>query len=132
MLPFLKCNPEDLNIQIGGENSNLSNTHGTDSADYMPYYDIESDFGWSNLYHLIDTLNNAPDEIDQVLNVDRTLWMHALNYSMINFDSYIGYGQNYYLYLDQANQFNPDNLGFKYVFREFQTYRCIATFLWRV
>lgn len=105
--PFFKCNPEDLNIQIGGENSNLSNTHGTDSADYMPYYDIESDFGWSNLYHLIDTLNNAPDEIDQVLNVDRTLWMHALNYSMINFDSYIGYGQNYYLYLDQANQFNP-------------------------
>jgi len=105
--PFFKCNPEDLNIQIGGENSNLSNTHGTDSADYIPYYDIESDYGWSSLYHLIDTLNNAPDDIDQVLNVDRTLWMHALNYSMINFDSYIGYGQNYYLYLDQANQFNP-------------------------
>ena len=105
--PFFKCNPGDLNIQIGGENSNLSNTHGTDSSDYMPYYDIESDFGWSNLYHLIDTLNNAPEEIGQVLNVDRTLWMHALNYSMINFDSYIGYGQNYYMYLDQANQFNP-------------------------
>jgi spore coat protein CotH len=105
--PFFKCNPEELDIQIGAENSNLSNTHGTDSADYMPYYDIESDFGWSSLYHLIDTLNNAPDEIDQVLNVDRTLWMHALNYSMINFDSYIGYGQNYYMYLDQANQFNP-------------------------
>jgi len=33
--------------------------------------------------------------------------MHALNYSMINFDSYIGYGQNYYLYKDQANQWNP-------------------------
>ena len=105
--PFFKCNPEELNIQIGAENSNLSNTHGSDSANYMPYYDIESDFGWSSLYHLIDTLNNAPEEIDQVLNVDRTLWMHALNYSMINFDSYIGYGQNYYMYLDQANQFNP-------------------------
>lgn len=105
--PFFKCNPEELNIQIGGENSNLSNTHGTDSMDYVPYYDLESNFGWSSLYHLIDTLNNAPAEISQVLNVDRTLWMHALNYSMVNFDSYIGYSQNYYLYLDQANQFNP-------------------------
>jgi len=105
--PFFKCNPEDLNIQIGGLNSDLSNSHGSDSAGYMPYYDIESDFGWSNLYHLIDTLNTVPEDLDQVLNVDRTLWMHALNYSMINFDSYIGYGQNYYLYLDRANQFNP-------------------------
>ena len=105
--PFFKCNPADLNIQIGGLNSDLSNTHGPDSVDYTPYYDIESDFGWRNLYHLIDTLNTVPEEIDKVLNVDRTLWMHALNYSMINFDSYIGYGQNYYLYLDQANQFNP-------------------------
>ena len=105
--PFFKCNPEELNIQIGGENSNLSNTHGTDSMDYVSYYDIESDFGWSSLYHLIETLNNTPGDIDQVLNVDRTLWMHALNYSLVNFDSYIGYGQNYYMYLDQANQFNP-------------------------
>ena len=104
---FFKCNPEDLNIQIGGENSNLSNTHGTDSMDYIPYYDIESDYGWADLYNLIDTLNNFQEDIDMVLNVDRTLWMHALNYSIINFDSYIGYGQNYYLYLDQANQFNP-------------------------
>ena len=105
--PFFKCNPEDLNIQIGGLNSDLSNSHGSDSASYMPYYDIESDYGWSHLYHLIDTLNTVPEEIEKVLNVDRTLWMHALNYSMINFDSYIGYGQNYYMYLDQANQFNP-------------------------
>jgi spore coat protein CotH len=105
--PFFKCNPEDLNIQIGGLNSDLSNSHGSDSASYMQYYDIESDFGWSHLYHLIDTLNTVPEEIEKVLNVDRTLWMHALNYSMINFDSYIGYGQNYYMYLDQANQFNP-------------------------
>ena len=32
--PFFKCNPEDLNIQIGGLNSDLSNSHGTDSANY--------------------------------------------------------------------------------------------------
>ncbi len=104
---FFKCNPENLDIQVGGENSNLSNTHGTDSIDYHPFYAIKSDYGWEDLYNLIDTLNNVSDSIHHVLNLDRTLWMHALNYSMINFDSYIGYAQNYYLYRDQANQWNP-------------------------
>ena len=33
--------------------------------------------------------------------------MHALNYAMVNFDSYIGYAQNYYLYYDNAKQWNP-------------------------
>ena len=108
--PFFKCNPDHLNIQIGAENSNLSNTHGTDSSDYYTYYDIESDYGWHSLYQLIDTLNMSGGifmNMNEILNRDRALWMHALNYSMINFDSYIGYGQNYYLYKDQANQWNP-------------------------
>jgi len=104
---FFKCNPENLDVQIGGENSNLSNSHGTDSSNYEPYYSIESDYGWEDLYNLIDTLNNFPDSVEHVLNVDRTLWMHAINYSLINFDSYIGYAQNYYLYKDRTKQFNP-------------------------
>ena len=104
---FIKCNPENLNIQIGAENANLSNTHGTDSTNYEPYYSMKSDNGWTDLYNLIDTLNNFTDSIEEVLNVDRTLWMHAVNYSLINFDSYIGYGQNYYLYKDITRQFNP-------------------------
>ena len=92
---FVKCNPESLNVQIGAENSNLSNSHGTDSLNYESYYSMESDYGWTHLYNLIDTLNNYSDSIEKILNVDRTLWMHAINYSLINFDSYIGYGQNY-------------------------------------
>ena len=63
---------------------------------------------WENQrYNLIDTLNNYSDSVNKVLNVDRTLWMHALNYTLINFDSYIGYAQNYYLYKDKTGQFNP-------------------------
>ena len=80
--PFFKCNPDHLNIQIGGENSNLSNTHGTDSTDYYTYYDMESDYGWHSLYQLIDTLNMSGGiflNMDEILNKDRTLWMHALN-----------------------------------------------------
>ena len=104
---FFKCNPENINIQIGGENSNLSNTHGLDSSDYYPFYSLKSNHGWEDLYNLIDTLNTFSDSVYHVLNIDRTLWMHALNYSMINFDSYIGYSQNYYLYRDQSRQWNP-------------------------
>ena len=104
---FFKCNPENLNVQIGGENSNLSNTHGQDSSDYYLFYDIESDYGWTDLYNLIDILNTNSDSVNKVLNVDRALWMHALNYSVINFDSYIGYGQNYYLYKSLTDQFSP-------------------------
>jgi len=104
---FFKCNPQSLNIQIGGENSDLSHSHGLDSMNYSPYYSIKSDHGWGDLYNLIDTLNNIQDSLDHVLNIDRTLWMHALNYAMINFDSYIGYAQNYYLYKDQSHQWSP-------------------------
>ena len=69
--PFFKCNPDNLNVIPGGENSNLSNTHGSDSSDYYPYYAIKSDYGWGSLYNPIDTLNNYSDSIHQSLNVDR-------------------------------------------------------------
>ncbi len=102
--PFFKCNPEDLDLD--GENSNLSNSPGTDIENYKGLYELRSDEGWDDLYELIDILNNNPSEIESVLNVDRTLWMHAFNYALINFDSYIGYAQNYYLYKEN-DVFHP-------------------------
>ena len=105
--PFFKCNPENLDLQIGGYNSELSNVHGTDSSNYEPYYSIKSDYGWEALYNLIDTLNNFPESVENIMNIDRAIWMHAINYSLINFDSYIGYAQNYYLYKAMSKQFNP-------------------------
>ena len=105
--PLIKCNPLNLSLQTGGENSNLSNTHGNDSSFYYDYYDLRSNYGWTDLYDLIDTLNNFVSTVDNILNVDRTLWMHAFNYALINFDSYIGYAQNYYLYKGLSEQFHP-------------------------
>ena len=102
---FFKCNPSSLNLF--GENSNLSFSPGNDSLNYENFYTLKSDVGWSDLYNLIDTLNNFPININQILNVDRTLWMHAFNYSLVNLDSYIGYAQNYYLYKDNSGRFNP-------------------------
>ena len=57
--------------------------------------------------NLIYTLNKDTSEIESVLNVDRTLWMHAFNYTVLNLDSYIGYSQNYYMYRDDNGRFNP-------------------------
>ena len=102
---LVKGNPEEVNLF--GENSNLSNSPGTDTLSYSSLYSMESDYGWTELYAFIDTLNDYEHALEQVLNIDRALWMHALNYTLVNFDSYIGYAQNYYLYQDDDGLFNP-------------------------
>ena len=102
---LVKGNPETVDLY--GENSNLSQTPGMDSLAYTLLYSMRSDYGWTALYNFIDTLNNHEADIDKVLNVDQALWLHALNYTLINFDSYVGYAQNYYLYQDKAGRFNP-------------------------
>ena len=102
---LVKGNPETVDLY--GENSNLSQTPGMDSLAYTSLYSMQSDYGWTALYNFIDTLNNHEANIDKVLNVDQALWLHALNYTLINFDSYVGYAQNYYLYQDEAGRFNP-------------------------
>ncbi len=104
---FFKCNPDDLDLN--GENANLSNSLGSDIGLYAELYNQKSDNAndWENLYELIVALNEDPSSIASILNVDRALWMHAFNYSIINFDSYVGYAQNYYVYQDESGQFNP-------------------------
>lgn len=101
---FFKGNPPT--VDLSGENCSLSDTPGTDSASYYGIYSIQSEAGWGQLLDLIDALNQHPERIDSVLNVDRALWMHALNYALINFDSYVGYAQNYYLYHDEDGRWN--------------------------
>ncbi|MFH0866149.1 MAG: CotH kinase family protein [Bacteroidota bacterium] len=105
---FFKGSPENLEYPFG-QNANLAYTHGTDTTGYKPYYKKESDNepAWPDLLNLIYTLNNDTANIDRVINIDRTLWMHAFNYTLVNLDSYIGFSQNYYLYKDDNGRFNP-------------------------
>ncbi len=64
--------------------------------------------GYSDLSNLIDILNNKPEEVARILDVDRTLWMLAFNNVMANLDSYTGqYSPNYYLYRNNNGQFVP-------------------------
>jgi len=81
--------------------------YGTDSADYSEYYELKSDDGWDQLINMLDFLNNFPGNMETYLNVDRHLWMLAYDILLVNLDSPVNYGHNYYLYQDDANQFNP-------------------------
>lgn len=81
---------------------------GTSSTSYEPAYEIKSTTGWNDLIALTNTLNNNIGSIESVLDVDRAIWMLALDNVMVNLDSYIGqFKQNYYLYKDDSGRFNP-------------------------
>ena len=71
---------------------------GADSATYANYYEIESDNGWKDLINFLDVLNNDSESVEDVLNVDRHLWMLAFDNLLVNLDAPINFAHNYYLY----------------------------------
>lgn len=101
---FFKCNPENV---LSGQVPNLLYL-GTDSANYYTRYEIKSDYAWKDLIDLCDTLANFPGYLDTLLDIDRAIWMIAFNNVTVNLDSYSGaFAQNYYLYKDDNDRFNP-------------------------
>ncbi|MCB0397476.1 MAG: CotH kinase family protein [Flavobacteriales bacterium] len=79
-----------------------------DSSQYLNYYEMKSDFGWNDLVELCDTVTNYPGSMDVVMDVDRALWMLAFNNVLVNLDSYTGaFCQNFYLYKDGTQRYNP-------------------------
>lgn len=79
---------------------------GTDSMCYQQSYELKSSFGWQDLSNVIHTLNNNTGQLPPLFNIDRALWMLALNNIFVNLDSYTGSGDNYYLFEDKYNVFN--------------------------
>jgi len=81
--------------------------YGPDSTSYYNYYELDSDKGWRELISFLDTLNNYNLNVENVLNIDRHLWMLAFDILMVNLDAPVNFGHNYYLYKDDAGLFNP-------------------------
>ncbi len=81
---------------------------GTDTACYKNYYELksDSDIAWIQLTNMILELNGNVANVDQLLDVDRSLWMLAFNNVFVNMDSYTGSGHNYYTYENQYGIFN--------------------------
>lgn len=75
---------------------------------YFMNWEKRSATGWDDLIELSRVLEQEPEKVASVLNVDRTLWMLAFNNVLVNLSSYTGqHSQNFYLYKDKFGQFNP-------------------------
>ncbi|TAL58394.1 MAG: hypothetical protein EPN85_11665, partial [Bacteroidetes bacterium] len=81
---------------------------GNDSTLYYTPYTLKSSYGWKDLMHLCDSLKNNINGIENILDVDRTLWLHAYTNATVTLDSYLGNSKhNYYIYEDHNGRFNP-------------------------
>ena len=81
--------------------------NGADSTAYASMYEIESDYGWGDLIHFTNVLNNDQTSVANVLNVDQHLWFLAFENLLDNFDSPINIFHNFYLFGDEDSRFNP-------------------------
>jgi len=83
---------------------------GSDPANYKRDYEKKTNRqqdDWSDLVDFIDVLNHSTQleqELPQRLDVDRALWYMALCNILVNLDSYIFSGHNYYLYNDPGSR----------------------------
>ncbi len=75
---------------------------------YLYHFDALHGRGWDALKRLSATLRDQPANAADVLDIDRTLWMHAFNNVVVNLYSYAGHpARNYYLYQDSTGRFVP-------------------------
>ena len=102
--PFIKCDPIFIDIPPA-PNSNLA--YYPDTMEYATLYDMKSDYGLEELQELTFQLNFFPESIEDYLDVDRTLWFHALSNIFVHFDGYMAFAHNYYLYKDKNGRWNP-------------------------
>lgn len=105
----LFCSRENVRFKgspnVPEVNSSLE-YYGADPANYEDKYQLESATGWDELTELIYTLNFDFGSMEEVLDIDRALWMLAFNNILVNLDSYTGaHPENYYLIHDENNRF---------------------------
>ena len=110
---LVKCDPDSwkaIRSQSGcpkGENASLMYLNDSPGC-YDAFYEVDDPASWKPLLQLIKVLNRAPDQVEKVLDVDQTLWMHALNNAIVNLDSYTGsLSHNYYLWIDSTGVGHP-------------------------
>jgi hypothetical protein len=68
---------------------------------------LTEDQDYEAIQELTRILNQEPQNIEKVLDVDQALWMLALNNVMVNLSSYTGISSNYFLYRDQNRRYHP-------------------------
>ncbi|MGK0388725.1 MAG: hypothetical protein ACI94Y_001457 [Maribacter sp.] len=104
--PRIKCNNNNDEGLFAGSSA-LNYLNSLDSVDYYDSYNMDSDTGWADLVNLIDVITNDPADVENVLDMDKTIWMLAFNNVVANMDSYTARRQNYYMIVDDNAIFNP-------------------------
>ncbi|NQS98744.1 MAG: CotH kinase family protein [candidate division Zixibacteria bacterium] len=104
---------EDGNL-FKGEPSGWLTWLGTDTTQYRLHYQLENneeeDY-WGDLIHFCDILNNTPqshfvDSLEANFDPLNFLQFLSINTLLVNLDSYIGMGHNYYIYhYEDENRF---------------------------
>jgi hypothetical protein len=102
-----RCDPPSFS---GYGKSNLSYL-GTNVTSYQAAYDLKTPNNttlWTDLINLCSVLNNTTlanmeQQLPGIFNIDQAMWYLALQITMLNLDSYIGRGNDYYLYNDVTN-----------------------------
>lgn len=139
---LFKCDPIQQFGQGGPVGYSDLSYLGSDSSLYYNHYTLKSPHGWDQMIELTNILNNQPEKLDSILNIDRVLWAFAVNSVLLNLDTYNGlYQHNYYLYQTQDGRFqmipwdasesylgallgsNPDPLAL-YEYDPFNGYNC--------
>jgi CotH protein/lamin tail-like protein/type IX secretion system substrate protein len=81
---------------------------GSGNACYFDHYEIQSPVGWEDLVAAASTLKNDPANARAVLDLDRFIWMSALNNLLVNLDSYLGANpRNYFIAKADNGHFVP-------------------------
>ncbi|RME92490.1 MAG: hypothetical protein D6772_16895, partial [Bacteroidetes bacterium] len=108
---LVKCDPNWHNLppSMCPKSNNASLQYlGPDSVCYYTWYELKSKQGWADLIKLTKILNQKPERLPEVLNVDEALWMLAFDNVTVNLDSYLGrLCHNYYLYKDEQQLWHP-------------------------
>lgn len=109
---LFKCDPTWNGVKLGNcpESDKASLQYiGADTICYRNSYELKSKGGgWPALVDFTRVLNQQPERLEEVLNIDETLWMLAFDNVTVNLDSYIGrLCHNYYLYRDTLGIHHP-------------------------
>ncbi len=104
---FIKCNP--IVAPTAAIKSNLKTIpSATDSSSYFNFYELKSNAGWNDLVALTNSVSVSTTSLSSIMDMDRAIWMLAYNNVLVNLDSYTGaFAQNYYLYKDKTQRYNP-------------------------
>ena len=79
-----------------------------DTNCYQRAYEMESSNDWRKLGDFLDTLNNQFNNIENVMDIDRTLWMMAFENLTLCLDGPINsIPHNFYLFKDNNGRFSP-------------------------